>query len=1060
MPTDYQTIADENLRKYGTATGDYGPVLLAGIYSERTHFIYELLQNAEDALARRIRAYPNAQRPSGTVKFNLYPDRLEFRHCGRPFDEADVKGICGLVSSTARGDANRIGNFGIGFKSVYAYTTTPEVHSGDEHFVVRNYVLPSPTNSHDVDDGITLFVFRFDREDVIPMAAFGEIADRLAKLERETLLFLECINEIQWTIEGHPSGHYTRQIRKRGKGYRIVQLVMKQAEQLNESPFLVFDASPDASANERIAVAFLLNESPNANALGYLVSPLHSSPLSVFFPTKIETKLKFLVHGPYRTTPTRETIHEDNPQNRELIERSVELLITALNQSRELRLLTPAFLECLPLRETDFSDRVFFKPFFSKVKETLQLEPLLPTDRGGFASANQVRIAGSQAVRDLLTDEQLTALLCAETQLVWLSGLITSARTPDLFLYLTNSLGIQEMTPERIAGAITPQFIQTQTDEWITEFYSFLASQEALWRPKTPHRSAGPLRGKAFIRLSDGTHVSPFHPDGSPQAYLPPDEGGSEFALVSRSLAAHPNAMEFLKKLGLRYPDVVAEALEKVLPRYDQGDLVPPERHILNLGIIFRALEAPQSESKKQLEAKLRETAFVLARDSCTGQTAYRRPDEVYLETKELTKYFEGTSERVWVLAEQIPAGQISALLKLGVSDRPRRIRIDGALDEQQLRTLRGGTNATGNSSSIDDYQLQGLKVFVGRMRSAPPSERVALALILWDFLFQEAVIASERAWDDVFFWGKYRWSYRGARSARFEPQFMKVLKGESWLPKKDGTFHKPNEISLDDLPSEFAVNEFLAKQLGFLSETEQALARRIGIDPQLIAYLKSNPEAQRRLQRSMAQNRIGQAVEEADDKADSSSDEANVEKPGGAKGSQQRRGNSGGSSVRIETRVYVEHEKPSEDRVERGSNEVRNSVDVAGIQLVLAYERKNGRNPVEQAHGNPGFDIRSEDDAGGVRYIEVKSLAAAWSASGVALSDTQFEEAQKRGEEFWLYVVERAESSDAKVFAIQNPANSIRFVLFDHGWRSLSEARDDLGHGRPQSQQTSSGVS
>jgi HSP90 family molecular chaperone len=128
MPTDYQTIADENLRKYGTATGDYGPVLLAGIYSERTHFIYELLQNAEDALARRIRAYPNAQRPSGTVKFNLYPDRLEFRHCGRPFDEADVKGICGLVSSTARGDANRIGNFGIGFKSVYAYTTTPEVH--------------------------------------------------------------------------------------------------------------------------------------------------------------------------------------------------------------------------------------------------------------------------------------------------------------------------------------------------------------------------------------------------------------------------------------------------------------------------------------------------------------------------------------------------------------------------------------------------------------------------------------------------------------------------------------------------------------------------------------------------------------------------------------------------------------------------------------------------------------------------------------------------------------------------------------------------------------------
>ncbi|MFZ4595105.1 MAG: hypothetical protein ACOYOF_12675, partial [Verrucomicrobiaceae bacterium] len=551
-------------------------------------------------------------------------------------------------------------------------TTTPEVHSGDEHFVVRNYVLPSPTISHDVDEGVTLFVFRFDREDVIPNAAFDEIADRLAKLERETLLFLDCIDEIQWTIEGHPSGHYTRQISQTGEGYRIVRLVMEQAEESNESPFLVFDASPDAPATERTAVAFLLNESPNANALGYLVRPLHSSPLSVFFPTKIETKLKFLVHGPYRTTPTRETIHEDNPLNRDLINRAVDLLVTALNQSRELGLLTPGFLECLPLRETDFSDRVFFKPFFSKVKDTLQSEPLLPRDRGGFASADQVRIAGSQAVRDLLTDEQLTTLFGAEKPLSWLSGSITSAKSSDLFHYLTKSLGIQEITPERIAGAVTPQFIQAQTDEWLAGFYSFLASQEALWRPAAHHRSAGPLRSKAFIRLSDGTHVAPFHADGTHLAYLPPDEGGSEFPLVSRVVADFPHAKEFLKKLGLQTPDVIAEALRNVLPRYELDDAVTPESHLLNLGFIFRALEAPQSESKKQLEAKLRETAFVLARDSSTGETAYKRPGEVYWRTVELTKYFTGADESIWFLTDELSESQIAVFSKLGVTNRPR----------------------------------------------------------------------------------------------------------------------------------------------------------------------------------------------------------------------------------------------------------------------------------------------------------------------------------------------------------------------------------------------------
>lgn len=1042
MPTNYQSIADENLRKYGTATGDYGPVLLAGIYSERTHFIYELLQNAEDALARRGRADQSGQRPSGTVKFDLYYDRLEFRHCGRPFDEADVKGICGLVSSTARGDVNRIGNFGIGFKSVYAYTTTPEVHSGDEHFVVRNYVLPSPTNSRAVDEGVTLFVFRFDRENVSPKAAFDEIADRLAKLERETLLFLDCIDEIQWTIEGYSSGRYSRQIRQTGKGYRIAQLVLKQAEQLNESPFLVFDASPDAPATERTAVAFLLNESPNVNALGYSVSPLHSSPLSVFFPTKIETKLKFLVHGPYRTTPTRETIHEDNPENRELIERTVELLATTLNRSRELGLLTPGFLECLPLRETDFSDRVFFKPFFSKVKDILQSEPLLPTDRGGFASADQIRIAGSQAIRDLLTDEQLTTLLGAEKPLGWLTGSITAAKSSDLFHYLTKSLGIQEITPERLAGAITPQFIQAQTDEWVAGFYSFLATQEALWRQAAHHRPAGPLRSKAFIRLSDGTHVAPFHADGTHQAYLPPDEGGSEFPLVSRAVADYPQAKEFLKKMGLQTPDVVAETLRKVLPRYELDNAVTPESHLLNLGFIFRALETPQSESKKQLEAKLRETAFVLARDNSTGKTTYKRPGEVYWQTSALTKYFTGAGESIWFLTDEIPENLIAAFSKLGVADRPRRIRIEGSLDDQHLRTLRGGTNET-ERISVDDYELQGLRGFLQHMRGASPDERTDSAFALWGFLMQEAEKTSQRGEDD-FFWGKYRWSYRGERSARFEPQFMKLLKGDFWIPAKDGQFHTPNEISLDDLPSGFAENEFLAKHLGLLSEKEQVLARKIGIDPQLIAYLKSNPEAQRKLQRSIAQNRIQQAVEQATDQASFSDNEPNAEKSGTPDTSRERSGSLGGSSTRIETRVYVEHERASDETVERGGNQARNSVDAAGIQRVLAYEKENGRIAVEQAHSNPGFDIRSEDDGGCVRYIEVKSLADSWSGRGVALSATQFEEAQKRGEEFWLYIVEQAESDHAKISTIRNPANSIRFYLFDRGWRSLSEAQDD----------------
>ena len=49
MTCDYQAIRRDNERRYGTDIGRIGPMLLADRYDDRTHFIFELLQNAEDA---------------------------------------------------------------------------------------------------------------------------------------------------------------------------------------------------------------------------------------------------------------------------------------------------------------------------------------------------------------------------------------------------------------------------------------------------------------------------------------------------------------------------------------------------------------------------------------------------------------------------------------------------------------------------------------------------------------------------------------------------------------------------------------------------------------------------------------------------------------------------------------------------------------------------------------------------------------------------------------------------------------------------------------------------
>ena len=52
MPADYQEIREENIARYGWDTAVLD--LLGQLYSERTHFIFELIQNAEDAAASEL----------------------------------------------------------------------------------------------------------------------------------------------------------------------------------------------------------------------------------------------------------------------------------------------------------------------------------------------------------------------------------------------------------------------------------------------------------------------------------------------------------------------------------------------------------------------------------------------------------------------------------------------------------------------------------------------------------------------------------------------------------------------------------------------------------------------------------------------------------------------------------------------------------------------------------------------------------------------------------------------------------------------------------------------
>src|SRR5260370_27669822 len=107
MSSDYLRLAKENIAKYGTDIDRYGPVLLANLYSDRTHFIYELLQNAEDALDRRCKRNRSAG-VSGGITFCFLHDRLAVSHHCDAFAERDSHGSCRLIVGKKRDDLTLI----------------------------------------------------------------------------------------------------------------------------------------------------------------------------------------------------------------------------------------------------------------------------------------------------------------------------------------------------------------------------------------------------------------------------------------------------------------------------------------------------------------------------------------------------------------------------------------------------------------------------------------------------------------------------------------------------------------------------------------------------------------------------------------------------------------------------------------------------------------------------------------------------------------------------------------------------------------------------------------
>lgn len=807
MASNYEKIRKTNQELHGTAIGTTGKRYFDEQYTERTHFIFELLQNAEDALARRG---PEWNGPR-VVSFDLTENQLRVSHFGNPFNEADVIGICDIGNSTKEDNLTAIGRFGIGFKSVHIFTKQPHIYSGPEDFVIDNYVWPKATSPIAREDDQTVFVLPLKSPDT----DYDEIANALTNLRLDTLLFLHYINKISYSIDDGASEHYLREsVKLEDNNVRSVTIKDTNKDRELVKEWLVFSHPVFNNGNSAGVIEIAFEKDLESQKIQHV----SESRLVVFFPTVVNTGLGFLIQGPYQTTTSRETVPSNNKWNNYLMSETASLLNSALCWLRDKEILDINVLLSLPLEK--HGD--MFDPLYESVKDILYKEALLPKLESGYVTGENAVLGRGRDLRDLLSSNQLSVLRDTEQDLAWLSDKITLDRARQLYTYIRNELSVVELESRDIPSMLSRTFLEKQSDNWILQLYSFLNRSV----PTRRHQTRWNLyRDIPLIRLEDGSQVTP-----DPEKFFLPGKNNTDFLTVKREVLQTNEAREFLESLGLREPDLADDIIRNILPKYhgeDKYDItnVNLGEYKSDIKRIIRAYEVVSTTQKDQLINELKKHNFVLSLDE-KDRPILSKPGELYFKTERLRMLLSGSHNLRFIDDNNLVlSNKMHIILKeCGAMENLTPVEVDISKAKRQ-KLLRQRQTPSAKGEEFIDWSLQELESIIERLSSLTVEQLNKVSELLWEELIDIIRINTN------IFEAKYTYQYSHATLEETEPAaFIELLNDVAWVPDKYGNLKPPGDILFDDLG--WKNNRSLLDLINFKSPIIEQALKEAGMDP------------------------------------------------------------------------------------------------------------------------------------------------------------------------------------------------------------------------------------
>lgn len=557
------------------------------LYTDKAHFIYELLQNAEDAQAT-------------VIKFHQMDDRLEVFHDGTPFTLTNLRSLCNIRDSDKINDLNKIGEFGVGFKSVFGICDTVRLYSMPRQSDFPSDILPAFgqeindfTHPRNIDlepipePYTTKFVFpycvgeSFSGYDTMADLK-NALANRLSNLGITTLLFMRNLKSIEYEIECSDfegSGCYMLDEKKINDLCSLVTAMGDTNGSEEEVSYLKYSKRIPAITefNRTVDIAYpVIIEKDGTYRFVKSISPY----ISVYFPTETESKLSIMVQGPYRTTPNRGGIPFSDKDNIMLAELTAELLYESVLDIKSQGRLSLQFLNLLPLEKPMFAQYWLFNPLYQMAIELFENHSILPTADGDYVNSSNAKLARGQELINLFNGDLLSELINQDgnydedeecnyiTKYAWLPAQLTedNKELSTLYTFLRDSLGIKVIRANDLPYYLSQHatFLWDRDDEWLVQFYYYL---EKVPRLVERSNAKGNLLSVPFVKTSNNSFVTPFHRNMSPNVFVPINGVIDGFQFV------HPTLFErcrsfFTEVLRLNEPDRYALFKNRIRERY------------------------------------------------------------------------------------------------------------------------------------------------------------------------------------------------------------------------------------------------------------------------------------------------------------------------------------------------------------------------------------------------------------------------------------------------------------------------------------------------------------